>query len=480
MRKFKINLTVGCGIFISLYIVLMVLFYFLIGEQLYWRDSSNGNISVAGEIATEEVEAGDIIEQRFVSNMSRIQKFSIRFTTFARKNSGNIQVRLYDETNQDELLSEKTLDVTNMLDGEYVAFDVDENQREVYGHHLRIVITTDEAIKGNAIAPWYNSKTFEKDQKLFINGKEVDGTLCFTTQGQDKIWTGFHYWQIVTCIGVVLILYCILLIWKSRTNQKSIGLTIINMSKKYKFLMKQLVSRDFKIKYKRSVLGAFWSFLNPLLTMCVQYVVFSTIFKSDIKNYPVYLLSGIVLFNFFQEATGASLSAIVGNSSLITKVYVPKYIYPISKVLSSSINLVISMLPLLIVALVTQVEFTKAFFLLPYILICLIMFCVGLAFILSAAMVFFRDVQFIWSVLSMIWMYCTPIFYPENILPSWFQNIHRINPMYCFIKFFRTIIIEGISPEPIFYIKGIMFAFVFMLIGSLIFKKTQDKFVFYI
>ena len=119
---------------------------------------------------------------------------------------------------------------------------------------------------------------------------------------------------------------------------------LIHAFSRYRFLIQQLVSRDFKTKYKRSVLGIVWSFLNPLLTMLVQYVVFSTLFKSSIPHYPAYLLSGIVLFNFFSETTTVGMTSITANAPLITKVYVPKYIYPLTRMLSSTINVALSFL----------------------------------------------------------------------------------------------------------------------------------------
>ena len=133
-----------------------------------------------------------------------------------------------------------------------------------------------------------------------------------------------------------------------KKGRTCLGLKLVHAFSRYRFLIQQLVSRDFKTKYKRSVLGIVWSFLNPLLTMLVQYVVFSTIFKSDIPNFPVYLLTGIVLFNFFSEACSMGITSILGNASLITKVYVPKYIYPVTRVLSSGINMLFSLVPLLL------------------------------------------------------------------------------------------------------------------------------------
>lgn len=250
-----------------------------------------------------------------------------------------------------------------------------------------------------------------------------------------------------------------------------------NNVKKYKFLLQQLVSRDFKTKYKRSFLGVLWSFLNPLLTMTVQYIVFSTLFKSDIPNFAMYLLIGIVFFNFFSEATSMGLMSIVGNASLITKVYIPKYIFPVSRVLSSSINLILAMIPLLIVALITKVRFTPAVLILPFSLVCTIVFCIGMSLILASAMVYFRDMQFLWGVINMLWMYATPIFYPETILP---QNLMIMNPMYHFIRFARAIILNGASPELKAYLLCVIAAVIPFIIGTIIFKKTQNNFALHI
>ncbi len=254
----------------------------------------------------------------------------------------------------------------------------------------------------------------------------------------------------------------------------------LNTAERYKFLLQQLVSRDFKTKYKRSVLGVLWSFLNPLLTMIVQYIVFSTIFKSDIPNFAVYLLIGIVFFNFFSEATNMGLMSIVGNSSLITKVYIPKYIFPVSRVLSSAINLLLSVIPLFLVVLITGVRITPAFLLLPFSLVCTVIFCIGMSFILSASMVYFRDMQFLWGVINMLWMYATPIFYPESILPQNLMILFKMNPMYHFIRFSRAIILNGASPELKAYLLCLIAAFVPLLIGIAVFKKSQNGFVLHI
>ena len=253
-----------------------------------------------------------------------------------------------------------------------------------------------------------------------------------------------------------------------------------NNIKKYKFLLQQLVSRDFKTKYKRSFLGVLWSFLNPLLTMIVQFIVFSTIFKTTIPNFAAYLLIGIVFFNFFSEATSMGLMSIVGNASLITKVYIPKYIFPVSRVLSSTINLLISIVPLFIVILITGVRFTFAVLILPFSIACTIIFCIGMSFILSSAMVYFRDMQFLWGVVNMLWMYATPIFYPESILPQNLMILFKMNPMYHFIRFARALILNGESPEFKAYLLCVIAAVVPFIMGTIIFKKAQNGFALHL
>ena len=214
--------------------------------------------------------------------------------------------------------------------------------------------------------------------------------------------------------------------------------------------------------------------------MSVQYFVFSTIFKTDIPNYPVYLLIGIISFNFFSEACGMALTSILGNAALITKVYMPKYIYPLTKVISSVVNLAISLIPLVLVMVFTGVQFEKSAILSVFFLVCLIIFSLGLGMLLSAAMVFFRDTQFLWGVFSMLWMYATPIFYPETILPENFRFILEVNPLYHFLKYMRMCILEGISPEPMMYVQSLLMALAMLLVGALVFRKSQDRFVLHL
>ncbi|MHA6483029.1 ABC transporter permease [Paenibacillus sp. strain BS8-2] len=246
---------------------------------------------------------------------------------------------------------------------------------------------------------------------------------------------------------------------------------------KYSFLLTQLVKRDFKTKYRRSTLGIVWSLLNPLLIMTVQYLVFSTLFRFDIDNYAVYLLSGIVMFNYMSEATTQAMTCIVHNASLINKVYVPKYIYPFSRVLSTGVNFLFSLVALYIVIIMSGMSITAAHLGLIYGLACLFVFITGVSYLLSSIMVFFRDTQFLYSVILTIWTYLTPIFYPESILPAYMLIILKFNPMYHFIRFIRFIILyQGIPDLKAWIVCGLI-SISSLAIGWVVFKRSEDKFI---
>ena len=220
--------------------------------------------------------------------------------------------------------------------------------------------------------------------------------------------------------------------------------------------------------------------MNPLLTMMVMYIVFSTLFKSNIVNFPVYLLSGIVCWNFFSEVTGSCLTSITGNTALITKVYVPKYMYPLSRTISSTVNLGLSLIPLVIVMLLTGTRLTVRILLLPFPIICLFLFAFGMGLLLASMMVFFRDTQFLWGVISMLWMYLTPIFYDAEIIPAQYMTLYKMNPLYHIIRIMRILLINGVSPEPKAYLLCAAASLIPLFLGALVFKKAQDRFVLYL
>lgn len=249
----------------------------------------------------------------------------------------------------------------------------------------------------------------------------------------------------------------------------------------FKELLKQLVIRDIKLKYRRSYLGYIWSILNPLMLMLVLVIVFSNLFKFDIPNFPVYLLSGQILFNFMVEATSVSVTSITGNAALLKKTYVPKYIFTVSKVISSLVNLLFSLVALLVVIIYTNTAISLHVFWLPIIVIQIFLFSLGIGMLLASLTVFFRDIQYLWGVLLTMWTYFTPIFYPVTIIPDEYLGIYKnINPMYWYIEQFRTVILQASSPDINSVLLGFLTAICFLLLGTYVFNKKQNEFILYI
>lgn len=248
--------------------------------------------------------------------------------------------------------------------------------------------------------------------------------------------------------------------------------------RRFSFLLQQLVRRDFKIKYRGSLLGVIWSVLNPLLNMIVLSVVFSQVFRA-VDNYKMYLLSGIVMFNFFNDATSIALTSVVSNFGLITKVYFPKIVIPLSKVLSSCINLLISVTVFIILGSFMGLSLWPGYFIIPYVLACLLLFSCGVSFVISAMQVFFRDMQHLYGVITVIWMYSTPILYPMDIIPVALLPLFRANPMYIFIDFLRQITLYQTLPTPESYFLCALWGIGMFVIGGIAFVKTQDKFIYY-
>ena len=264
---------------------------------------------------------------------------------------------------------------------------------------------------------------------------------------------------------------------------------IWNNFKKYQFLMSQLITRDFKVKYKRSVLGVVWSLLYPVLMMTVMAMVFSQMFRFSVEgiNYLVYLMTGIIMFQYFSEATHNSMTSVVGNFGLINKVYIPKYIFPVAKCIFVGINFVLTLIPWIILIILTQfglgtypATINWYYLLIPYIFFCFFFFTVGIGLFISCISVFLRDMFYIYGIILTIWNYFTPVFYSIDILPASLQALFKFNPLYQFITAIRSIVLYGARPSiTTLVILGVI-GIVTLLIGAFVFKKKQDKFIYYI
>ena len=450
-----------CGIALALYVVAAMLFYWIGGDQLRYRDSLTDMLTPGEPVG--EITQNTVITQQIRVN-GRLMGITLRGATYARQNQGTLIIGICVDG---QTLDTRTVDIAGLPDNENFSVSFAPGV-SVPGGTAEVRITAPDCTAGNAVT-LYSGNTMStarnqvvvqlaEDERVRLNGITQDGALCMEVHSREELWFGAHYWPLAAAGLAVLAGYCLYLIRGFQKGKQLAVLRVFAAFSKYGYLMRQLVSRDFKTKYKRSVLGVLWSFLNPLLTMMVQYIVFSTLFKSDIPNFAVYLLTGIVCFSFFSEATSMSLTSIVGNASLITKVYVPKYIYPLTRVMSST-------------------PIRPAILLLPFGVFCLFALALGVGMLLAAAMVFFRDTQFLWGVVSMLWMYATPIFYPESIIPERFMLIYKMNPLYHIIRFIRTILINGVSPEPKAYVLALIASVVPLIIGITVFKRTQDRFV---
>lgn len=247
--------------------------------------------------------------------------------------------------------------------------------------------------------------------------------------------------------------------------------------KKFQPLLQELVARDIKIKYRRSVLGVLWTLLNPLFMMVVLSVVFSNLFRMDIENFPLYLLSGQLVFNFFSDSTTNSMSAVIGNASLIKKIYVPKYLFVISRVFSSFINLMASFTALLLVMVAMRAELHWTVLLIPIPLMLLVLFCLGIGLILSAITVKFRDIMHLYSVFTTALMYLTPVIYPMSMLPDWLRPIVRLNPITNILIMFRDVMLNNSLLDLKSFMLAVVEAMAALAVGLWVFYKNQDEFI---
>ncbi len=278
---------------------------------------------------------------------------------------------------------------------------------------------------------------------------------------------------------------------------KSTACYTLGNFKKYRYLLRELVVKNIKLQYRNSALGILWSFLQPLLTMVVLSVVFSNLFGKDsskVVNYPVYLLAGRLLYEFYTQSTKRAMKSVRKNASIIKKVYVPKYIYPLSMVLSTFVTFVISLSVLAGVILFFKIinynpvdlSFNIVFAALPVAV--LLILSLGVGMILCTLNVFFKDIENLYDVFTLLLFYLTPIVYTIDRLgfseSSWQAQLLKINPLYGIIEAFRAAVIHGTEFMAYFdgtaFIYSTVFALCCLFIGLIMFNKNQDKFILHI
>ena len=245
---------------------------------------------------------------------------------------------------------------------------------------------------------------------------------------------------------------------------------------KYQDLVRELVQRDLKLKYRRSFLGYLWSVLNPLLIMIVLTVVFSNIFNKSIENFPVYLFTGRMLYDFLKASTTNAMKSVTGNAALLKKVYIPKYIFTFAKVTSCMVDMVLSMGALLIVMVVTRAPFYWQFLLCPVVILQLYIFCCGLGFLLAELTVFFRDIQYIYNAVLTAWLYLTPIMYSSDLVPDKLRPLWNLNPMTPVIEAYRSVLYAKQVPQLSTLIQAAVLGVIVCVIGYISFRKLQKGF----
>ena len=257
-------------------------------------------------------------------------------------------------------------------------------------------------------------------------------------------------------------------------------MNIVQKLSRYQFLFEELVKRDFKKKYKRTVLGMAWSILSPLLTLFVMKLVFTQFFGRTTNHYTIYLFCGNLIFSYFNESTNQGMTSLMSNAGIFTKINIPKYLFLFSKNVQTLINFGLTLVLFFLFCVLYQITFTWKFFLLLYPVVLLLLFNIGVGLILSALFVFFRDVQYLWSVFTMLLMYMSAIFYTIDQYEYTTQCLFLLNPVYLFIRYFRKIVIDSVIPTVWFHLLMLADVLIVLGLGCWMYKKYNTRFLYYV
>lgn len=255
---------------------------------------------------------------------------------------------------------------------------------------------------------------------------------------------------------------------------------MIQKLKKYQFLFEELVKRDFKKKYKRTVLGMAWSIFSPLLQLAVMTLVFTQFFGRNTPHYMIYIFCGTLVFSFFSDATKGGMGTIMGNSGIFTKVNVPKYLFLLSRNVQAFINFGLVLIVFFTFVALDGLPFTWKFICLLYPIGCLILFNIGVGMLLSALFVFFRDIQYLYDIFTMLLMYMSAIFYTIDRYSYTTQCLFLLNPIYLFVRYFRKIVIEATIPSVWFHLLMAVDVIIVLGVGCWTYKKYNTKFLYYV
>lgn len=326
--------------------------------------------------------------------------------------------------------------------------------------------------------PWSGQAKIEMDgsvQTIDTYGSENIKTFALADSSQNvlakkQVQALPSYFEIFGCVLAFILAG---LVFISRDKQK-------NKLERYKFLFDELVKRDFILKYKRTVLGILWSVLSPLFNLLIMWLVFGKMLGSNVNHYAIYLFIGQIVFTYFSEATNQSMTALIDNSSIFTKVNVPKYMFLLSKNVSSLINFSINVGVLFVFILIEGIPITANYLMLIYPLTIMIIFNLGVGLILSALYIFFRDMQYLWGIACQLIMWLSAIFYPIENFPAYGRNLFLLNPLYLFIRYTRKIIIDNTIPSIWFHLLMAGYAITVLVFGAFMYKKYNHEFLYYV
>ena len=255
---------------------------------------------------------------------------------------------------------------------------------------------------------------------------------------------------------------------------------MFNKLKQYGFLFNELVKRDFTKKYKRTILGMGWSIVSPLMNLLIMWLVFSKLFGNNVNHYAIYLFAGQLVFSYFTDATNLGMTSLVSNASIFSKINVPKYLFLFSQNVSSLINFGLTLLIFFAFVALDGIPFKVHFLLLLYPTICLIIFNIGLGLVLSALFVFFRDMQYLWGIMTQLLMWLSAIFYTIDAYSYKVQCMFLLNPIYLYIRYFRKIVIDGTIPSVPFHLLAAAYALVALGAGIFMYKRYNHEFLYYV
>lgn len=457
-------------------ILIVGIVYFCISrpqmERKYYVEKFAGaeSITTLGELTDNSV-----VTQAFICNADYIKGVTLRFANYGNIPSGKIEIVV---ENENTILTEQIVEAAQLPDSAeyYVNFN---GMKPVKSGTPVVLIIRSLGGEPNAAVTLWASEAMPNCE-LRVNGEIRSKTIVMIPDEYLAYSYGLNYGFWILLLIMLWTGFCYIELQCEGKGKKNAGTEVADVFFRYRFLLSQLIGRDFKTKYRRSYLGILWSLLNPILMMIIVSAVFSFVFRFDIENFPVYLILGQITFSFFSEATQIATTTITGSGQLIKKVYLPKYIFPLSKVMFSFINFLITFIAVALVLCFYKIDLTINVLFLPLWLFEYFLFTLGISFFLAATMVFMRDTQYLYSIVILAWGYVTPIFYPVESLSPWMQEIMNLNPLYHYIRYLRDILLNGICPSLAQNIICCVLAIGSFLIGIHYFYKRQNKFILHI